>query len=79
MAESPRIAALRKIADPAERAKECQTFIVYGRETVKAAERLRDDAIREARAKPERPTVDGLTKVIGVKRNVVVNALRDTA
>jgi predicted transcriptional regulator len=76
MAENPRIAEFRAIKDPTDRARRCQEFLVNGRETIKSVERLRDDAIREARATADRPTVDALTKAIGVKRNVVVNALR---
>lgn len=75
MAESPKIVELRGIADPLLRAAGCQAFILYAREAVRAAERLRDEAIREARTKT-RPTVDVIAEAVGAKRNVVVNALR---
>lgn len=74
--ENPRVAELRSITDPAERAKACQTFIVNGRDTLRAVEQLRDDSIREARAQTPRPTIDELAKAAGVRRNVVVTALR---
>lgn len=76
MPENPRVVEYRAIADPLERAKTCQQFLVNGRATIKAMEQLRDDAIREARGNPKPPTVDDLALAVGVKRNVVVNALR---
>lgn len=76
MAENPKITEFRGYADPVERAKICQQFLTNGRATIRAVEKLRDDAIREARGKPKSPTVDALALAVGVKRNVVVNALR---
>jgi DNA-binding transcriptional regulator YiaG len=73
--DNPRIAELRAIGDPVQRAAACQTFIVNGRATLKAAESLRDESIRAAR-KSTTSTVDALASAINVKRNVVVQALR---
>lgn len=73
--ESPRIVELRAIADPLQRAAACQTFIVNGRATLKAAEALRNESIRAAReATPL--TVDAIAGAVKVRRNVVVWALR---
>jgi DNA-binding transcriptional regulator YiaG len=69
------VAELRAIADPVQRAAACQTFITNGRETLRAVERLRDESIRTARVDTEL-TVDALAAAVGVKRNVVVEALR---
>lgn len=76
--ENPRIAALRRVADPVDRAAACQEFIQNGRETIRAAQALRDEAIREARGSghPDGQTIDGLAARIKAKRNVVVDALR---
>lgn len=64
-----------KIADPVERAAEAQALILRARASATAAETLRNDAIRAARAAGG-TTVDGLAAKIGVKRNVVIEALR---
>lgn len=73
--ENPKIQALRGIADPVERAASCQTFIANGRETLRSAQRLRGESIREARRRGGL-TVDELAQQIRVRRNVVVDALR---
>lgn len=76
--ENATIVALRRVADPVERAAACQQFIQNGRETIKAAQQLRDEAIRDARTSghTDARTVDGLAARIKAKRNVVVDALR---
>lgn len=74
--ENPKIAALIAIADPVERAAAAQRFIMNGRVTIRSAERVRDDAIREARQPGQRTTIDQLADQIGARRNVVVDALR---
>jgi uncharacterized membrane protein YccC len=78
--ENAIVAAARGISDPAERAKHCQAFLANGRETIRQMQRLRDDAIREARAArhPHARTVEGFAEFIRAKRNVVVDALRGT-
>jgi hypothetical protein len=73
--ENANVAALRRIADPVARAAACQVFIANGRETIRAAEQLRNDAIRDARQHGA-STVDSLAAAIKVRRNVVVDALR---
>lgn len=73
--ESPRIAELRAIGDPLARAAACQTFIVNGRATLKAAEALRNESIRTARDATTL-TVDAIAAAVKVRRNVVVEALR---
>ena len=73
--ENPRVAELRRIGDPVERAAACQTFIANGRDTLLAVEALRNESIRTARAEKEM-TVDALAKAIGVRRNIIVEALR---
>lgn len=73
--ENPRIAELRAIADPLERAAAAQTFIVNGRATLKAAESLRNESIRAARG-ATRLTVDQLAAKVQVRRNIIVEALR---
>ncbi|MDG4791989.1 hypothetical protein O7626_39945 [Micromonospora sp. WMMD1102] len=72
------VKAAAGIADPAVRARHCQEFLVNGRATIREMERLRDDAIREARAArhPEAKTVNRLAEFIRTRRNVVVDALR---
>jgi GTP-sensing pleiotropic transcriptional regulator CodY len=72
---NPRIAVLQAIADPLERAAECQTTIIRGRETLAEAERLRTEAIRLSRENTSL-TVDAIAAKVGVRRNVVVEALR---
>lgn len=73
--ENGPVTRLRGIADPLERAAAAQTFIVNGRQTLRAAERVRDDAIRQAR-EISNGTIDDLAGQIGARRNVVVDALR---
>lgn len=73
--ENPRITELRAIADPVERAAACQTFIVNGRATLKAAEAVRNDSLRAAR-EATTLTVDAIAAAVKVRRNVVVEALR---
>lgn len=73
--ENEKIAALLRIADPEERAAAAQLFIVNGRTTIRSAERVRDEAIREAR-QPRLRTIDQLAERIGARRNVIVDALR---
>lgn len=71
--------SLRAVVEPGERAATAQRFLVETRELVKQAERLRDEAIRQARHSPTgRPvvTIDELAERVGVRRNVVVEALR---
>lgn len=75
MAEHPVIARLNAVSDPAARARACQEFLTNGRATLRQAQQLRDAAIRAARA-PSGPTVDALAAAVGVRRNVVVDALR---
>jgi hypothetical protein len=55
--EDARITALRGIPDPLDRAEAAQRLIVAGRGVIQAAERVRDNAIREAR-KPGNGTID---------------------
>lgn len=71
----PRVAEFEAVKDPVERAAACQQFLANARETIRLIERLRDDSIREAR-KSGRGTIDEVAQSVGVKRNVVVNALR---
>lgn len=78
MPNNPRILELQAIADPVERAAACQAVIVRGRETLTAAEALRTEAIRLSRENTSL-TVDALAAAVGVKRNVVVEALRKRA
>lgn len=73
--ENPRITELRAITDPVVRAAACQTFIVNGRATLRAAEALRNESIRAAR-EASSLTVDGIATAVQVRRNVVVEALR---
>jgi hypothetical protein len=73
--ENPRITALRGITDPVERAAAAQRFILNGRTTLRAAERVRDEAIRAART-PGSHTIDQLAGKIGARRNIIVDALR---
>lgn len=73
--EDERIKALRRIADPVDRARAAQHLIAAGRGVIRAAEHVRDAAIREARA-PGNGTIDELAASIEVRRNVVVDALR---
>lgn len=73
--ESPRVAELRAIRDPLERAAACQAFVVNGRATLKAVETLRNESIRAAR-EASALTVDGIAAAVKVRRNVVVEALR---
>lgn len=74
--ENEKVAALLRIADPEERAAAAQLFIVNGRATIQFAERVRDQAIREAR-QPGQRTIDQLAARIGTRRNIVVDALRE--
>lgn len=74
--EDARITALRRIPNPIDRAEAAQRLIVTGRSVIQAAERVRDDAIREAR-KPGNGTIDQLADAIGTRRNIVVDALRN--
>jgi GTP-sensing pleiotropic transcriptional regulator CodY len=74
--DNPTVARIRGIPDPVARAAAAQTFIVNGRRTLRAVERVRDDAIREAR-QPGRVTIDQLANQVGARRNVVVTALRN--
>jgi hypothetical protein len=76
--ENVQVKALRGVADPVERAAACQRFIANGRATLKAIQQLRDEAIQSARQAnhPGAKTVDGLASAVGVRRNVVVDALR---
>ncbi|GGM26958.1 hypothetical protein GCM10011608_09700 [Micromonospora sonchi] len=76
--ENATIAALRRVADPVERAAACQAFITNGRETLRLVMLERDNAIRVARAAahPEARTIDGLAARVRAKRNVIVDALR---
>ncbi|MFF0822378.1 hypothetical protein ACFYUR_18610 [Micromonospora haikouensis] len=76
--ENATIAALNRIADPVARAAACQEFITNGRATLKQAQHVRDQAIRDARSTshPEARTVDGLAARIRTKRNIVIDALR---
>ena len=73
--ENPTVTAFRGISDPLERARRCQEFLSNGRETIRAVEQLRDDAIREARTQGQR-TIDALANHIGARRNVIIDALR---
>lgn len=73
--EDERILALRRIPDPVDRAHAAQRLIVAGRTVIRAAEHVRDDAIREART-PGNGTIDQLAGRIGARRNVIVDALR---
>lgn len=79
--ENATIAALKRVADPVERAAACQQFITNGRETIRQVQRLRDDAIRVARTQGHQDarTVDRLATRLKVRRNVVVDALRGMA
>jgi hypothetical protein len=76
--ENATITALLGVADPVERAAASQTFITNGRATIRQAQQVRDEAIREARVvqHPEARTIDGLAARIRAKRNVIVDALR---
>lgn len=74
-AEKPILRSLHEIRDPIERATACQAFIVNGRDTIRSAERLRDEAIVAAR-KAGAGTIDHIASQVKVKRNVVVDALR---
>ncbi|MFJ8690306.1 hypothetical protein [Micromonospora wenchangensis] len=76
--ENTPLAALRRVADPVERAAACQAFIVNGRATLALVQQERDDAIRAARAAghPEARTIDGLAARVKARRNVIVDALR---
>lgn len=71
--ENPRVAELRAITDPADRAAACQRFIENGRETLRAVEALRDESIRAARVDI---TIDRLAARLKVNRSIVVQALR---
>jgi hypothetical protein len=73
--ENTNLQRLRAITDPTDRAAACQTFIVNGRETLRAVEHLRDESIREAR-KTGAGTIDRIAAAVNVKRNIVVDALR---
>lgn len=73
--ENEKIAALLRITNPVDRAAAAQRFIANGRATLRDAERVRDQAIREAR-QPGQGTIDQLAEQIGTRRNVVVDALR---
>ncbi|QKW15357.1 hypothetical protein [Verrucosispora sp. NA02020] len=76
--ENATLTALRKVADPVERAAACQQFITNGRATIRAVQELRDVSIRDARktAHPDASTIDGFAARIRAKRNVIVDALR---
>lgn len=63
------------IREPRARAKECQQTIDRARETINQLIDIRDEAIRKAKAKGG--TIDQIAGDIGVRRNVVVDALRD--
>lgn len=73
--ESPRVAELRALPDPVDRAAACQAFLVNGRSTLAAVEVLRNESIRAARETTVL-TVDQLAARVKVKRNIIVEALR---
>ncbi|MEV2239500.1 hypothetical protein [Micromonospora sp. NPDC049891] len=76
--ENATLTALRKVADPVQRAAACHEFVTNGRETLRLVMLERDNAIRDARQgrHPEARTIDGLAARIRAKRNVIVDALR---
>lgn len=76
--ESPKIVELQAVTDPVARAAAAQELILYARATAKAAEMIRDEAIRAARGSTT-ITIDGLADRVRVKRNVIVQALRGTS
>jgi hypothetical protein len=73
--ENASITRLRGVTDPLARAKECEEYLTRGREVLAVAQQMRDEAIREARRNGA-GTVDQIAAHIGVKRNIVVDALR---
>jgi hypothetical protein len=73
--ENPALERLRGIASPAERAARSQAWIVRGRDAIKAAQQIRDDAFRAAH-RDRGMTIDDIAALAQVKRNVVVHALR---
>lgn len=70
------VTRLSAITDPVERAAAAHIFLINGRSTISAVEDLRDSAIREARSRPGRLTVDDLAARIGAGRHIVVDATR---
>lgn len=73
--ENPNVARIRGIGDPLARAQQAHEFLINGRRTLEAMQRVRDDAIQSAR-EAGRGTIDEIAEAIGAKRNVVVDALR---
>lgn len=75
MRSDHRLADLEAIVDPFTRAAACQQFIVETRAALRAAEALRDSAIRAAR-ETRLLTIDKMATRIGVNRATIVEALR---
>lgn len=76
MEDNPTVTKLVAIADDVERARAAQRFLDNGRLTIRAVEKVRDEAIRAVRSKPGRPTVDQLAERIGAGRHIVIDATR---
>lgn len=73
--ENPRIREIRGIRDPLARAREAQALIDRGRQTIADAQRIRDEAIREARDRGNY-TRETLADLVGTTKHIVVTALR---
>lgn len=76
MEKNPTVAKLEAIEDPVERAAACQTFLTNGKDTIRQVERLRTEAIRQARKQPGALTIDQLAGRLHAGRHIVVDALR---
>lgn len=72
--EDPQIQEMLGLTDPLARARRCEEYLGRWRAMLAEAQRLRDASIREARSPGS--TIDGIAAAVGVKRNIVVNALR---
>ncbi len=75
-AEDPVVVRLEAIQDPVERATAAQFFLTNGRQTLARVERLRDQAIRQAR-KNQTITIDQLAARMKAGRHIVVDACRE--
>lgn len=76
MEKNPTVAKLEAIEDPVERAAAAQTFLTNGKDTIRQVERLRTQAIRQARTQPQALTIDQLAARMKAGRHIVVDALR---
>lgn len=67
---------MKGVRDPLERARLCQQFLDNGERTLDQVRVVRDDAIRAERARNPLVPRNVLAESIGVRLNVVVDALR---